>query len=46
MEVFTVTAWGEVPRFDRLVAEFPGLAPEASHLVPLRERLTRWQGCG
>lgn len=44
MEVFTVTAWGEIPRFERLGADFPGLSAEASHLESLRERLTRWQG--
>lgn len=42
MEVFTVTAWGEIPTFDQLLADFPALAPEASHLDVLRRRLERW----
>lgn len=44
MEVFTVTAWGEIPRFDQLVADFPALCAAASHGDALRERLVRWQG--
>lgn len=44
LEVFTVTAWGEVPDFDALVADVPGLVPEASHLDRLRARLHRWRG--
>lgn len=46
MEVFTVTAWGEIPQTDRLLSELPGLCLEASHVDSLRERLTRWQGQG
>jgi len=46
MEVFTVTAWGELPRYERLAADFPSLSPEASHLESLRERLARWRGSG
>lgn len=42
-EVFTVTAWGELPAFDRLVADFPELDREASQLERLRARLIRWR---
>ncbi|HOB98751.1 MAG TPA: PIG-L family deacetylase [Verrucomicrobiota bacterium] len=44
MEVFTVTAWGEIPRIERLLEEIPGLCPQTSHIDSLRERLTRWHG--
>jgi hypothetical protein len=43
MEVFTVTAWGEVPTVERLLADFPNVVLEASHLERLRERLARWR---
>lgn len=42
LNVFTVTAWGKIPDYDRLVEDFPGLAPEASNLGRLQERLARW----
>jgi LmbE family N-acetylglucosaminyl deacetylase len=42
MEVFTVTAWGEIPSYEQLLRDFPGLCPDASHLDSLRERLARW----
>ncbi|MBM3883692.1 MAG: PIG-L family deacetylase [Verrucomicrobia bacterium] len=45
-EVFTVTAWGELPTFEQILRDFPGLATEASHLEPLRARLERWHGAG
>ena len=41
-EVFTVTAWGEVPTLDQLLNDFPSLDRGASHLEKLRERLRRW----
>src|SRR3954454_23539714 len=41
-EVFTVTAWGEVPTVERLVQDFPGLGPHASRPDPLRPRPGRW----
>lgn len=44
VEVFTVTGWGEIPTADQLIADFPGLLPEASRLDALRERLNRWRG--
>jgi LmbE family N-acetylglucosaminyl deacetylase len=43
LEVFTVTAWGEVPDLDTLLADLPGIVPEASHLQRLRARLHRWR---
>jgi len=43
VEVFQVTAWGEVPEFDRLVADFPPLLTEAGNLSALRERLAQWR---
>jgi len=42
-EVFTVTAWGEVPTVERLVSDFPNLNEPASRLEPLRQRLNRWR---
>src|SRR5207237_7392683 len=43
-EVFTLTAWGEVPALERLLKDFPSVAPEFSHLSALKERLTRCRG--
>jgi hypothetical protein len=43
VEVFTVTAWGEVPTYDQLLRDLPNVAAEASHLAQLRERLERWR---
>ncbi|MBI5773497.1 MAG: PIG-L family deacetylase [Verrucomicrobia bacterium] len=43
VNVFTVTAWGEIADCDRLVKDFPSLLPEASNLARLQERLTRWR---
>ena len=43
-QVFTVTAWGEVPSFDRLIADFPRVDEPKSNLAALRERLARWNG--
>jgi LmbE family N-acetylglucosaminyl deacetylase len=44
MEVFTITAWGEVPAFDRIVSDFPVISAEYSNLAGLKERLQRWGG--
>jgi hypothetical protein len=41
--VFRVTAWGALPDPDRLVADFPPLLTEATHLAALRERLALWR---
>ncbi len=43
VEVFTVTAWGEVPTLARLQGDFPGLS-SGSHLRRLEARLRRWRG--
>jgi LmbE family N-acetylglucosaminyl deacetylase len=43
LEVFTITAWGEVPEFERLISDFPNLAPAASHLTKLKRKLDRWR---
>ncbi len=43
-EVFTVTAWGEVPTLEQIQADFPEIAERMSHLDSLRERLRRWTG--
>jgi LmbE family N-acetylglucosaminyl deacetylase len=45
-EVFTVTAWGAVPRLEQTVRDFPNLLPEASNLDRLKARLARWRGGG
>ncbi len=41
-EVFSVTAWGEIPTVDRILADFPNLVPGLSHLDRLKARLDRW----
>ena len=43
-EVFTITAWGEIPEFDTLERDFPGLLLEGSHIPRLKDRLCRWRG--
>jgi LmbE family N-acetylglucosaminyl deacetylase len=43
-EVFTVTAWGEVPSADRVLGDFPGLDAGASNLDALRRKLAVWRG--
>ena len=43
-EVFSVTAWGEVPTLEKLLDEIPNLLLEHCHLERLRERLTRVRG--
>ena len=43
-EFFTVTAWGEVPREEQVLRDFPGINAEFSNLEPLRKRLRRWRG--
>jgi LmbE family N-acetylglucosaminyl deacetylase len=42
VEVFTVTAWGEVPALEQLLADFPPLIKEACPLENLDKRLKRW----
>jgi LmbE family N-acetylglucosaminyl deacetylase len=43
-EVFNVTAWGEVPTYDQLLRDLPGVVRSVSHLGRLRARLKRWRG--
>jgi hypothetical protein len=40
MEFFTVTAWGEMPSFDRITSDFPNIVPAFSRLDHLRSRLS------
>jgi LmbE family N-acetylglucosaminyl deacetylase len=44
LEIFTVTAWGEVPAFEPLLHDLPNVVPEASNLDRLRQKLARWRG--
>lgn len=46
VEVFRVTAWGEVPEVEQLVRDLPGLDDKMSHLDSLRQRLALWKGRG
>ena len=46
MEVFTVTAWGEVPAYEQILRDFPGVQPQFSNLPALDKRLQRWRGEG
>ncbi|MBU6400026.1 MAG: PIG-L family deacetylase [Verrucomicrobia bacterium] len=43
-EVFSVTAWGEIPRWEQLAADLPAMAPEHSNRDQLERRLTAWRG--
>jgi LmbE family N-acetylglucosaminyl deacetylase len=44
VEVFRVTAWGEVPTLAQLTDDFPPLLGGASSLGKLNERLRLWRG--
>lgn len=44
MEVFTVTAWGELPTVDQLLGDFPNVQRQFSRLEALKNRLKRWRG--
>ena len=39
LEVFTVTAWGAMPTYEKLLNDFPNIVPEASNLNRLKQRL-------
>ena len=41
LELFTVSAWGEIPDFTAFVAGFPNVVPELSNLPLLKKRLER-----
>ena len=43
-EFFTVTAWGEVPKLEDLLRDFPHVVAEFSPLEKLENRLRRWRG--
>lgn len=43
-ELFTVTAWGEIPNYEELLRDFPSISPEHSNLEALKQKLTRWRG--
>jgi LmbE family N-acetylglucosaminyl deacetylase len=43
LEVFTVTAWGEIPTGEELERDFPNLCVEASNLEGLKARLAKWK---
>ena len=42
VEVFTLTAWGEIPAYDTLLRDFPAILPQASNLAALKKRLQTW----
>jgi hypothetical protein len=42
VEVFRVTAWGEIPTSAQLLADFPPILREASNLGALDARLRLW----
>jgi LmbE family N-acetylglucosaminyl deacetylase len=44
MEVFTVTAWGEIPTCEQLATDFPALDSQASRWDALGQRLAKWRG--
>jgi len=44
VEVFTVTAWGEVPTAEQVLSDFPNILPEASNLAAMKAKLERWKG--
>jgi LmbE family N-acetylglucosaminyl deacetylase len=46
MEVFSLSAWGEVPAYDELLADLPVIARESSNLERLKSRLGAWRGEG
>lgn len=43
-DVFTATAWGEVPKYEKLLADFPNVQASASNLDELKKCLVRWNG--
>jgi LmbE family N-acetylglucosaminyl deacetylase len=46
LELFTVSAWGGIPTLEQLLTDIPNIAPQASHLEPLGQRLAGWHGDG
>jgi LmbE family N-acetylglucosaminyl deacetylase len=43
MEVFTVTAWGEIPAKGQLTTDLPHIVPDPKRLADLHKRLERWR---
>lgn len=43
LEVFTVTAWGEVPTSRQLLADLPQIMPDPKRLAALDKRLELWR---
>ncbi len=43
LEFFTVTAWGEIPSFEQLCSDFPGIDFRLSNGEALKKRLQRWK---
>lgn len=43
VEVFTATAWGEVPAYAALLKDFSKVAPKHSNLKQLQRRLRQWR---
>lgn len=41
-EFFTLTGWGEMPKFEVLLRDFPNVQPESSKLQQLRRKLERF----
>jgi LmbE family N-acetylglucosaminyl deacetylase len=42
-EFFTVSAWGEIPDYEKLLADFPAIKKKHSHLKRLKQRLAGWR---
>lgn len=45
-EVFTVTAWGELPAYETLLNDFPARLPSQQNLDRLKSRLRQWTNKG
>jgi len=43
VEVFTVTAWGDVPAWERLMNDFPKILASESNLSRLKKRIKVWR---
>jgi hypothetical protein len=44
VEVFGVTAWGEIPTLEQLKADLPNLITPAETEAHLAKRLAQWRG--
>ena len=43
-EFFSVSAWGQVPTYEQIISDLPGISEKFSHLEALKKRLARWRG--